>query len=482
MNLRAVLYLLGWLMISLGAALVVPAAVAYVHTERDFFSLIAAAGLSMFLGTIFVQSFRQPQGFEFGRTEAFTLVVTAWLVASLVGAVPWVIFYGSDFWVNALFESASGFTTTGASILTDIESEPKGLLLWRSLTQWLGGMGIIVLGIAVLPKLAKGGLELLSAEAPGPTAEKLTPRIAQTAKTLWVIYLSLTLLLALIFSFLGMGPFDAVNHALTTLSTGGFSTKNASMAGFQSPAMEWVTVVFMFLAGMNFALHFQALRGRFALISKDTELRVYALSVVGLTALILLDLSVSGRDWLESLRLGAFQVVSVMSTTGFCTDDFNLWPHFSRLALLMLMFVGGCAGSTSGSVKLVRHIVLFKKFRADLLHMSKPHAVVPIRIGDRVMHPDVVTSVTTFIALFVLISSVGAVALAATGLDIESALSASVSSLGNIGPGFGVVGAVENYNGLAPQSKLLLAVMMITGRLELYTVLALPFLLIRRLG
>ena len=472
MNLRGVLYLLGRLQMALAIALLVPAIVAWWMggvEARAFWLSAAVAGA---VGFASQRLFRQPRDFKFGRREAFLLVTTAWITASIVGALPYVLLHGPGFVVDALFESASGFTTTGASILIDVEGQPPALLLWRSLTQWLGGMGIIVLGIAILPKLAVGGMQLLGAEAPGPVAEKLTPRIAQTAKALWGIYALLTGLEAGALVLLGMGPLDAFNHAFATMATGGFSTRAASV-GHYPAAIQLVVTLFMVLAGVNFALHFKLLRGKPLQVLRDPELRLY-LFILATAALFLAgDLLWTGRalDGAEALRLGAFQSVSIVTTTGFATADFDAWPTFSRALLFALMFVGGCAGSTGGSVKVVRAMIVVKKLVVDLKRLVQPNAVLPVRIGRRAIPEEVVTSVTTFLILFVTLFAAGGLVLAMLGLDLVSAYSASAACLGNIGPGFGLVGPVESYAPLPVTAKLVLVAMMIVGRLELYTVL-----------
>jgi trk system potassium uptake protein TrkH len=380
--------------------------------------------------------------------------------------------------VDGLFEAASGFTTTGASILSDIEAESPGFLLWRSLTQWLGGMGIIVLGIAILPKLAVGGMDLLGAEAPGPTTEKLTPRIAQTAKALWVIYVLFTATEALALWLAGMTVFDAANHALTTMATGGFSTNNASITGFSSPLIEIIITVFMVVAGANFALHFKLLRGRPGPLLRDSEFRFFVGLLALATVLIAGDLMLSKQEdsFVDALRLGAFQSATMTTTTGFATADFDHWPHFSRALLFLLMFVGGCAGSTGGSVKVVRIMIVAKKLVVDLKRLVRPHAVLPVRVGNRGIPDEVVTSVTTFFILFLTLFSFGGLLLSAMGLDLISAFSASAACLGNIGPGFGLVGPTHNFGFMPAPAKVVLVLLMLIGRLELYTMLVLFFL------
>ena len=481
MKFGPVFYLLGRLLLAITAALLIPAAVSYYHGSTDFEAFLISAGISGALGLALQRVFKPVGELQLGRREAFVLVAAAWGTASLMGAVPWILLKGPLFAVDALFESTSGFTTTGASILTDIESETVGLLLWRSLTHWLGGMGIIVLGIAILPKLRVGGMELLGAEAPGPTTEKLTPRIAQTAKALWGIYAAFTLAEAMILMALGVGTLDAVNHAMATMATGGFSTLNSSIAGFNSFAIEMVIVAFMFLAGANFALHFQWIRGRPGPLFSDSEFRFYVALLSIATLLLAGDLMLNQSETLvEALRYGVFQATAIVTTTGFATADFDHWPHFSRALLFILMFVGGCAGSTGGSVKVARLMIVLRKMVADLKRIVRPHAVIPVRLGKRAIPEDVVTSVTTFFILFLSLFAVGGLTLSLMGYEMVTAFSASAACLGNIGPGFNLIGPTHNYAFFAPPAKLVLVGLMIIGRLELYTILVMLFVRPRR--
>ena len=476
MNYHGVLYLLGRLLLGLAGALLMPAIVdlSSGRSPTVYFGSAAAVGA---VGLTIERLFRQRERFQFGRREAFLLVTTAWVVASLVGAVPYVWVKGPGFFVNALFESASGFTTTGASVIPDVEAQPPSLLLWRSLTQWLGGMGIIVLGIAILPKLAVGGMELLGAEVPGPVTEKLTPRISQTAKALWGIYGLLTGGQVLVLSLLGMNPFEAVNHAFTTMATGGFSTRNASVGTFHSPAIEMAITGFMILAGINFAVHFQFLTGKVRAVLRDPEFRFYLGIFAGAAMLVAIDLYTRAHETVfDAVRLATFQVASVLTTTGYATADFGLWSSFAQALLFLLMFVGGCSGSTGGSVKVVRFVIIGKKLVVDLKRMLQPHAVLPVRVGNKAIPEDDVTSVTTYFILFLSLFAIGGLLLTGLGLDMVSAFSASATCLGNIGPGFGVVGPAETFVGLPAAAKLILAALMIVGRLELYTVLVTLFL------
>jgi len=481
MKFGSVFYLLGRLLLTITAALLVPAIVSYFHKSPDFNAFLISAGISGALGLALQRWFKPDGELQLGRREAFVLVAAAWGTASVMGAVPWILLKGPLFAVDALFESTSGFTTTGASILTDIESETVGLLLWRSLTQWLGGMGIIVLGIAILPKLAVGGMELLGAEAPGPTTEKLTPRIAQTAKALWVIYAGFTLAEALILVALGVDLLDAVCHAMTTMSTGGFSTFNASIAGFDSFAIEMVIAGFIIIGGANFALHFQWIRGRPGPLFRDDEFRFYVSLLSLAIVLVVADLMLNqGEGLVGALRYGIFQVATILTGTGYATADFDAWPHFSRALLFMLMFVGGCAGSTTGSVKVARWMIMLRKIVADLKRILRPRAVIPVRLGQRAVPEAVVTSVTTFFILFLSLFALGGLTLSLMGHDMITAFSASAACLANVGPGFGLVGPAQDYAFFAPPAKLLLVALMIIGRLELYTILVMLFVRPRR--
>ncbi len=481
MKFGSVFYLLGRLLLAITVALLVPTIVSYVRDGPDFHAFLISTGLALVAGLALQHTFKPDGELSLGRHEAFLLVAAAWVTASVIGAIPWILVKGPMFTVDALFESTSGFTTTGATILTDIEAETEGLLLWRSLTQWLGGMGIIVLGIAILPKLAVGGMELLGAEAPGPTTEKLTPRIAQTAKALWVIYAGFTLAEALILMVLGVGMFDAVCHAMTTMSTGGFSTFNDSVAGFDNFAIEMVIAGFILIGGANFALHFQWTRGRPGPLLRDSEFRLYVSLLSIAFVLLVADLLLNrGEGFVGAVRYGVFQVATIMTGTGYHTADFDAWPHFSRALLFMLMFVGGCAGSTTGSVKVARWMIVLRKMVADLKRILRPHAVIPVRLGTRAVPDSVVTSVTTFLILFLSLFAAGGLILSLMGHDMITAFAASAACLGNVGPGFGMVGPEQNYAFFEPQAKVVLMSLMIIGRLELYTILVILFVRPRR--
>ncbi|HEX9724493.1 MAG TPA: TrkH family potassium uptake protein [Vicinamibacteria bacterium] len=478
LNLRCVAFFLGNLLLGLAAAMLVPAGTAWYLGEGELSAFASSAGLAAAAGALVSFWFRPRQGISLSRLDGFVLVTGAWFVASFAGALPYVLTKGGDFAVNGLFEAASGFTATGASVLPDVESEAQSLLLWRALTQWLGGMGIIVLALAILPNLAVGGMELLSAEMPGPTQEKLTPRIAQTAKLLWGIYVLLTASETAILTLLGMPLFDALAHSFTTLATGGFSTRNASLGAYGG-GIQWVVTVFMVLGATNFALHYRLLRGKPGQLFRDTEFRAYIAILTGAALLIGLNLLSSGvsGDFVEAIRLGAFQVVSIMTCTGFASADFDAWPGFSRALLLALMFVGGCAGSTTGSIKVVRIVLAAKVQLRAIKRLLAPNAVLPIRLGGQPVPDTIVNAVISFIALYIITFAAGGLLLLFLGVDGESAFSASATCLGTIGPGLGEVGPARTFLELPTAAKLLLSLEMILGRLELYTVLIVPLLL-----
>jgi trk system potassium uptake protein len=417
--------------------------------------------------------------------EGYAVVSLTWIAVAAAGAVPYLLTGVIDDPMAALFESLSGFTTTGATVFADIESLPHGILFWRSLTQWLGGMGIILLGVAILPFLGVGGMHLFRAEVPGPTPERLTPRIAQTAKLLWYVYGGLTALLGLLLLAGGMGPFDAVNHALTTLPTGGFSPRNASVAHFDSRFIQYVIILFMYLAGVNFVLHLRAVTGRAGAYAHSTEWRFFTAVLAGATLLVLVQVALSGTGpgagaatrslaALEAdFRASLFQVVSVATTTGYVTEDYGRWPLAAQLVLVGTMFMGGMAGSTGGGIKAMRIYVLLAQGVAELRRSIHPRAVLVTRLGRKSLDDGILLNILGFVLLFLALFAAGVLALALLGHDLETAIGASVATLANIGPGLGQVGAVEHYGWMDPASHAVLVVLMLVGRLEIFTVLLL---------
>ena len=403
------------------------------------------------------------------RVEGLAVVGATWLVIAHLAAVPY-LWAGLGF-IDALFESMSGLTTTGATILTDFAALGRGVFFWRSMTQWLGGMGVIALFVAVLPRLAIGGRELFFAEAPGPSDEKLTPQIRQTALALWKLYAALTCAQVIALFLAGMSPFDAVCHSLTTMAAGGFSPHPHSVGGYGSPAVEWVIIVFMFVAGANFALQYRAVRGSRAALTHDEEFRAYA-GVVGVAIVaIVIFLIRGGMGPADALRHGAFQVLSITTTTGFASQDFQLWNDQARMVLFLLMFVGGCAGSAAGGPKVVRHLLMARLTARELRRTLHPRAVLPVKLGGRVVPESTLRDIQVFMLFYLLCFAVGAAVVVALGADLITGITASIACLGNIGPGFDGVGPMANFASLHPVSKVVLTLSMWVGRLEVLTVL-----------
>lgn len=366
----------------------------------------------------------------------------------------------------------SGFTTTGASILNDIESIPNGLLFWRSITQWIGGMGMIVLSLAILPIFGFGGMQLFMAEVPGPTKDKLHPRIQETAKRLWIIYISFTLIETILLKIGGMTWFDAVNHSFTTMATGGYSTKQDSIAYFNSPFIHYVIIVFMVIAGTNFTLSYYALHFKFEKVFKNEEFRFYIGFILFFTLIIAFFLwYFEGFSYEVSLRDSLFQVVSIMTTTGYVTANYLQWTPFIPVIIFVLMFFGGSAGSTGGSIKIVRIVLLLKNSWLELKRIIHPNAVIPVRINNKSVVSEIISNVMAFVVIYMIITIISTIIIASLGYDLETSLGAVASCLGNIGPGLGLVGPIENYSHIPAFGKWFLSFLMMVGRLEIFTVL-----------
>lgn len=472
MNLRAVLYVLGALLIFEGLSMLLPLAFAVYYQDGSaqsfIYSILVTAGCGAVLFFL-NRNFK-----ELRIREGFAIVGFGWTFMALFGSLPHLFSGAIPSLTNAFFETMSGFTTTGASILTDIEILPKGILFWRSQTHWIGGMGIIVLSLAVLPLLGVGGMQLFKAEVPGPIPDKLQPRIKETAKLLWLVYVIVTAVETVLLLFGGMDLFDALCHTFGTVATGGFSTKNASVAHFNSLYIESVIIIFMFIAGVNFNLHYKLLRGNLRVYFSDREFLFYLKITLIMVALTTAIVFVSGYSGLaKSIRVAVFQVVSIVTTTGYATDDFEMWSTSGQFIMLLLMFVGGCAGSTGGSIKIIRVMIVLKHSVNELKKLLHPNAYLPVRLGGRVVQPEVVTNVLGFFLLYMLIFAVGSLAMAAMGLDIVTAISSVAATLGNIGPGLGTIGPTENYSHIPLLGKWLLSFFMLLGRLEIYTILIL---------
>ncbi len=476
MAFRHVVNVVGLLLVFVGLAMALAAGVGLLYGEGDAGGIALAAGVTTFVGFLAYRLTRF-QG-EISSREGFAIVTLAWTGTAVFGALPY-LFTGTILRpVPAFFEAMSGITTTGATIFSDVESLPHGILFWRALTHWLGGMGIIVLVIAILPYLGVGGMQLFRAEVPGPTPERLRPRITQTAKLLWYVYLGLTLLQVVLYLAGGMGLFDAVTHTFATLATGGFSTKNASIAHFQSPYIQYVTILFMYVAGVNFALHFRALSGRLAYF-RDVEWRFFT-GLILVAAFLVLGFNLLGRSYPltpagleEAFRDSLFQTVSITTTTGFVSADYELWVPAAQGIILLLFFTGGMAGSTGGGIKAVRVLLLLKKTAMEIRRHLHPRAVLLARVGPKVVKEEVMENIIGFVILYLLLFALGGLVLTAVGLDLGTALGASAATVGNIGPGIGGVGPVDHYGWLPDLPLAVLSFLMLVGRLEIYTVLLL---------
>ena len=470
MNRRFVLFLLGWLLLLAGVVLCLPLLAAVVFRES----------VVPFIGAIFVAvaggfalvRINPPQDKNIRPRDGFLVVGGAWVAVSLVGALPYLV-SGALGPVDAIFESVSGFTTTGSTVIQDTGVIAKSLLLWRAMTQWLGGMGIILFTIAILPLLGIGGMQLFKAEVPGPVADKVQPRLATTARTLWLVYVGLTAAEWVALRLAGVGGYEALCHAFTTLATGGFSTRNTSVGEFGSATVEWIVILFMLLAGINFVLHFRVLTGRAGEVWRDAELR-YFLGVVAVATLVLVVTThVEGALLLDSLRAATFQAVSILTTTGYVTTNFEGWATLPLLVLLVLMVLGGMSGSTGGGIKSLRALLAIRSLRATLHRLIHPHAVRPVKYGGEVVSETVLSGIWAFLTAYMLIAVAGAAVVAAYGYDLLTAISASMTAIGNVGPGLGEVGAYDNFAHFPGVVKVVLAACMLLGRLEIFTLLAL---------
>lgn len=405
--------------------------------------------------------------------DGFMAVALGWIALSLTGALPYVFTGALTAYVDAVFETVSGLTTTGSTVFPEVEHLSRSVLLWRSLTQWMGGMGVLVLFLALMPKLGDGAVYLMRAESPGPIKSKLVPKVGSTAKILYAIYVALTVLEMVCLRLAGATWFSAVNHAFTTMATGGFSINNTSLNG-ASPAVMWIVTVFSFLAGVNFSLLFLAVTGRLRAALRSEELRVYLAIVVGVTLLICLNLRVqAGVPLGESITDAAFQTVTIITTTGFATVDFALWPTFCRMALLVLMFTGGCAGSTSGGMKLSRVLILWKSLVRELKRMVHPNHVSVIKVDGQPVEERVVSSTGAYIMAYMVVLLAGALVVSWDNYGFQESFAASLTCISNVGPGLGTLGPMENFSILSPVSKIALSLEMLTGRLELMPMLAL---------
>ena len=491
LNIKIIYRFLGLTAILNGVFMLIAVPFSMYHQEDAKFGVLNAGIITISIGLL-LYFFNKPTSTNIQKKEGYLIVTLGWMILSITGMLPYLFSGAIPNITNAFFETLSGYSTTGSSILTDIESLPKGILFWRSATHWIGGMGIIVLTIAILPLLGIGGMQLFMAEAPGPSTDKLHPRISDTAKRLWLIYVSLTITEFLLLKVAGMTWFDAINHAMATMSTGGFSTKNESLAHYNGmPMVQYIVIAFMFIAGTNFVLTYFALKGKIRKVFQSEEFKYYFFGTIILSAIISIIIifyqdpnlvttvnhpMVFGK--IESaIRHSLFQVISVITTTGFVTADFTMWSFFATGIFFALFFVGGSAGSTSGGVKIVRHIVMLKNSFLEFKKALHPNAIIPVRYDDKTVNQTIVFNIISFFIIYMCIFIVSSTILTFFGLDFMSALGAAASSLGNIGPAIGSVSPVDNYAHLSSGAKWFCSFLMLIGRLELFTVLILfsPF-------
>ena len=474
MKKRKVLSLVGMLMFFMGASMVLPIIVGLIYGDGSALPLLYSALLAMSVGFGFFRQYNSYEDRDLSLKDGFGIVGFGWLAASLVGSLPFLFSGTIPNFALAFFESASGLTTTGSTILEDIEVVPKGILFWRSFLHWLGGMGIIVLSVAILPYLGLGGMQLYKAESPGPTKDKLQPRIQQTAKLLWMVYLLMTLLCLLLLKLAGMDWFESACHTFGTVATGGFSTYNASLGHFSSPLIQYIIIFFMMICGISFALHWRALSGNPGAYLKTSELRLYLTLIVGATLIIYLSRVDERLPLEQDIRECLFQVVSIITTTGYGTADFEKWKPVAQATLLGLMVVGGCAGSTGGGFKVVRILLLGKYLKISLNQQLHPSGVFVIKLDGIRVKRGVIQNILGFCMVAMLVICGSAFVLTLYGVDVITAFTAALSCLCNIGPGLGDVGPTENFSVIPTPGIWVLSLCMIMGRLEVFS-LMIPF-------
>lgn len=483
-DIRLVAGVLGALTFFMGFALLLPLPLSLIDGESIWWVYVASAGMAFLIGGGLFTTFRPKT--DLRAREAFMVVSLTWIVLSLFAAAPLRLSGSLIIFTDAFFEAMSGLTTTGATVFGGTSSDgivngllvdqPRSILLWRSLTHWFGGMGFVVLSVAVLPFLnVGGGSHLFSSESSAGMTEKITPRVQEAAAWLWVVYLTFTLVnFFLLWVHPSMDWFDALNHSMSTLATGGFSTKDSSFIYFNSEYLEWVTILFMFLAGISFTMHFRLLRGEFKVFGDNRETRFYTLMTLVSVGIIGLGLWLKGDfSFHDAFRYGAFETISVITTTGFVSNDYEVWPVFTILLLFLMFFTGGCAGSTSGGIKSFRVMILLKNTLREIRQTVHPRGVLPVQVGNRNIEPAMILRILSFVISYVFFFSVGALILTFLGVDFMSAIGASIACLANIGPALGDFGPIDNYASMPWLGKWTMSLLMMIGRLEVFTVLVL---------
>ncbi|MFC1549394.1 TrkH family potassium uptake protein [Nitrospirota bacterium] len=473
MNYAVIVHITGSVLVIISLFMLPAVAISAANGQPDLKAMVLSAALTMSVGLLMhfytIKNKRDPMR----HRDVFLAVTVCWLSVSFFGSLPYLFSGAIEGFTEAYFEAVAGFTTTGATIFKDIEALPLGLLFWRSLTQWIGGMGIIIFALAVLPFIGSGGVQLFKAEAPELTVDRLRPRLIDTAKVLWYIYASLTVLAAVLYRYGGMSWFDAICHGLTTLATGGFSTKNSSIAYYDSAYIDAVSTFFMFMAGINYTLYFNALRGNLGRFWQSSEFRFYiiitSLAIAGIT---LHELNAYG-SLVDSLRYASFQVISIMTTTGFATADYELWSQHSQMVLMCLMFFGGMIGSTAGGMKQVRVLLMLKQGYRELYMLIHPRAITSLKLDGKNISKELVRNIWGFLFLFLFICTIGMLLLTATGVDLVTAATTVLSATSNVGPALGDAGPTDNYTSIPDAGKWVLIFCMLAGRLEIYTVVIL---------
>ena len=471
-NFNVIINIIGILLMINGMLMLTAIPFAIYHGEDSWKGILVSSLINSLVGFIFYYKTKDIRTKDLKRRDGYLIVTTSWIFMCIFGTLPYIFTNQIPDISNAFFETVSGYTTTGATILDDIEAIDYSVLYWRSLTQWIGGMGIIVLAVAILPFLGIGGMQLFVAEAPVFSLDKLQPRIKETAQRLWLIYISFTVLLFIIFLVEGMNFFDAINHAMTTFATGGFSTKNASIGHFESPLIQYTVILFMLISATNFTLTYFALKLDFSKLYKNEEFKIYISFVLILTFIVFTTLMLIDNNYPEAtFRDSLFNIVSIVTTTGFTTADFTGWTEFITILFFILMFIGASAGSTSGGIKLVRHVVLLKNSYIELKKQLHQSGVFTLKFNNRKVPNDVVSNILAFMMLYVVIFSIGSIIMSFIGVDFMTAIGSVAATLGNVGPGIGEVGPSYTFSSIPVSGKWFLSLLMFIGRMELFTFL-----------
>ncbi|RKX62748.1 MAG: TrkH family potassium uptake protein [Thermodesulfobacteriota bacterium] len=474
MNIKIVLNIVSLSLIIFSVFMLFPIGISFIYKTSEIQGFLISFFITFLTGISIYFLTRKYKHEELRYREAFAGVTLTWISVAFFGSLPYLLTGALGSFTDAYFEAMSGFTTTGASVIANVEILPKGILFWRGITQWIGGMGIVVFALAVLPVLGTGGMQLFKAEVPGITVDKIRPRIVDTAKLLWLIYSGLTAIIAGLYAFCGMSWYDAICHAFTTISTGGFSTKNTSLASFNSPLIEYIAGCCMLLGSINFVLYFFLLKGDFNKIFKNNEIRFYFSILLFLILIMTLNLKLNIYHSLEkSFRYTFFQIISIITTTGYATADYAQWNFFAQTIILFLMFLGGMVGSTAGGIKQLRIYLMLKQIYKEFYHLIHPRAITSIKINDRALNHEILESIWGFIFLALTIWIISSIIISATGLDMVTSISTVASALNNVGPALGKAGPTSTYAPFPALAKWVLVFCMLIGRLEYYTVLVL---------